>query len=153
MAGCIQFARAKQLSSCTTSLVPGADKRGKKSVYYIHMHVNFQKFLENRITNRLHWPVSQQIFLCGRCIPPTNLCVNNEEGAMKTLSSSVARIIAKCYYGLFILVKCYYTQWHNLSIEVHWSPQTNGADIYHQSDIISDFKSFRICFKRNIALA
>jgi len=37
--------------------------------------------------------VNQPIFPCGSCIPPIIYCVNDNEGAMKTLSPLVARII------------------------------------------------------------
>ena len=52
------------------------------------------------ITTTLIMGVSR-FFPCERCIPPTMLCVNDNEGAMKPPCSSIARIIhafAQHYY-------------------------------------------------------
>ena len=67
----------------------------------------------------------------------------DDEGATKALNSSAARII-------YVFVHSSYMLLHNLSYEVYRLPQTKQCD--HQSDIISDFKSFRMCLPKSVAL-
>ena len=65
-------------------------------VYCMRMRVNFQKFLENRITSgHLRYTNFCEVadFYCVEMHTTTTLCVNGDEGAMKVLNFSVARMI------------------------------------------------------------
>ena len=83
-----------------TSLVPRCRERGGEKgapgVYCTRMCVNFQKFLENHITcGHLRYTDLCEVadFYCVEMHTTTMLCVNDDKGAMKALSFSVARMI------------------------------------------------------------
>ena len=87
---------------CTASLVArhgeGGGGKGAPGVYCMRMRVNFQKFLENHITSRhLRYTDFCEVvdFYCVEDAYQDvyMLCVNDDEGAMKALSFSVARMI------------------------------------------------------------
>ena len=88
------------------------------------------------------------IFSVWKMNTTTTLCVNDDEGAMKTLSFR-SQEWSTCWS---IPAKYYYKRWRNLSFEVYRCLERSDADHYRQSDIISDFKFFQMFLARSIAL-
>ena len=89
------------------------------------------------------------IFTVWKMHTTTTLCVNDDEGAMKALSFSVARMIhAFCPFQLNA------TTSDDVIFPLKFTDalEQSDADHYRQSDIISDFKSFQMFLARSIAL-
>ena len=138
------------------SLIPrhreGGGEKGAPGVYCTRMRVNFQNFMENFTTSgHLHY---------------TDFCevadfygVENAYHQPQTVWTMMrerwkhsAFQLQEWFTRLSIPAKCYYKQWRNLSFEVYRCLEQSNADHYHQSDIISDCKSFQMFLARSIAL-
>ena len=92
----------------------------------------------SKISKLILWV--SQFFPCERCIPPTMLCVNNNEGVIKPRCSSVARFI-------HTFAQYYYMQWCNLSSSVI------ATNKMLQSVTLKQYNFWiQICCTRSIAL-
>ena len=137
------------------SLVPrrreGGGEKGAPGVYCKRMRINFQKFLENFIT-------SGHLRYTDFCEVADFYCVEDayhQPHSVWTMKRErwkhSAFWLQEWSTRLSIPAKCYYRQWHSLSFEVYRCLKQSNVDHYHQSDIISDFKSFQM-FLTSIAL-
>ena len=118
------------------SLVPRLLCMGREKKTLVH-NVCAYSVLEISVKS-LHYTNLQEtcrLFSHVRCLPLTTLCVDNDEGAIKPISCSLTRIVM-CPS---IPAESYGTWSFPLKTTdcVEWS----NADSWHQSDIVSDFKT------------